>query len=104
MGKNFSCGLLAGIVASVVTHPADVIKTSMQLFPSRYQHRTREAILSVYRRLGVKGFFSGLMPRLVRRSLVSALSWTVYDKVRESNTQFLVYSISCIVSLDRETL
>jgi hypothetical protein len=54
--------------------------------------------------LGVKGFFSGLMPRLVRRSLVSALSWTVYDRVRESNTQFLVYSISCIVSLDRETL
>jgi hypothetical protein len=84
MGKNFSCGLAAGIVASVVTHPADVIKTSMQLFPSRYQHRTREAILSVYRRLGVKGFFSGLMPRLVRRSLVSALSWTVYDRVRET--------------------
>ncbi|EFX71442.1 hypothetical protein DAPPUDRAFT_327070 [Daphnia pulex] len=85
MGKSFSCGLVAGIVASVVTHPADVVKTSMQLFPSRYQHRTREAVLSVYRRLGVKGFFSGLMPRLVRRSLVSALSWTVYDKVREQN-------------------
>ncbi len=84
MGKSFSCGLVAGIVASIVTHPADVIKTSLQLFPSRSRHRTRDTVLSIYRRLGVKGFFPGLMPRLVRRSLVSALSWTVYDRVRNT--------------------
>lgn len=95
MGKSFSCGLAAGIIASVVTHPADVIKTSMQLFPSRYQHRTREAILSIYRRLGVRGFFSGLVPRLVRRTLVSALSWTVYDRVRKRN------ALAVLAALDR---
>lgn len=34
---HFSCGLLAGVFASVVTQPADVIKTKMQLYPGRYQ-------------------------------------------------------------------
>lgn len=67
----------------MATHPADVTKTSLQLFPSRYRHRTREAVISIYRAHGVKGFFSGLVPRLVRRTMVAAMSWTVYDKVCE---------------------
>lgn len=34
---NFSCGILAGILASLVTQPADVIKTHMQLSPVKSQ-------------------------------------------------------------------
>ena len=83
MGEMFSCGLAAGVVATVTTHPADVVKTSLQLSPSHYRYRTREAIISIYRTLGMRGFLSGLMPRLLRRSLVSALSWTVYDRVKK---------------------
>ena len=94
MGKSFSCGLVAGIIASIVTHPADVIKTSLQLFPHRYRHRTRDTVLSIYHQLGVKGFFSGIMPRLIRRSLVSALSWTVYDRVRSRKWQSFINSIN----------
>lgn len=33
---NFSCGVVAGLLASVVTQPADVIKTKMQLFPNKF--------------------------------------------------------------------
>jgi solute carrier family 25 protein 38 len=34
---NFSCGVFAGILASLVTQPADVIKTHMQLSPVKFQ-------------------------------------------------------------------
>ena len=83
MGNSFLCGLTAGIFASVVTHPADVIKTSLQLFPERFGHRSGslDALRFIYRSQGWTGFMAGLMPRLVRRTLISAMSWTVFDKV-----------------------
>lgn len=34
---HFTCGLMAGVLASVVTQPADVIKTKMQLYPGQYR-------------------------------------------------------------------
>ena len=34
---NFSCGLSAGVLASLVTHPADVVKTRMQLCPGEFR-------------------------------------------------------------------
>ncbi len=34
---NFACGVGAGFLASLVTHPADVIKTRMQLRPEEFR-------------------------------------------------------------------
>ena len=34
---NFSCGIFAGVLASLVTQPADVIKTHMQLSPVKFR-------------------------------------------------------------------
>lgn len=33
---NFTCGICAGLLASAVTQPADVIKTKMQLYPNKF--------------------------------------------------------------------
>ena len=30
---------------------------------------------------GLAGFFSGLTPRLLRRTLMASLSWTLYEKM-----------------------
>lgn len=30
---------------------------------------------------GLRGLFRGLLPRLVRRTLMAAMSWTVYEEV-----------------------
>ncbi|NXF65992.1 S2538 protein, partial [Ciccaba nigrolineata] len=45
---NFGCGIFAGILASLVTQPADVIKTHMQLSPQKY-HRTSQAVAFIYK-------------------------------------------------------
>jgi solute carrier family 25 protein 38 len=44
---HFSCGVTAGMMASLITQPADVLKTHMQLYPKRYG-RLRNAAKFVY--------------------------------------------------------
>lgn len=76
----FLCGLTAGSLASLITHPADVIKTRMQLFPKKYSN-LKLAVSCIYSEKGVNGFLQGLLPRLVRRTLMSAMAWTIYEQV-----------------------
>lgn len=42
---NFTVGILSGILASLITQPADVVKTRVQVSP---QLRTAEAIRNIY--------------------------------------------------------
>jgi len=46
--ETFTCGAFAGIMASVVTQPADVVKTRLQLFPHKY-NSTGSAVFSVFK-------------------------------------------------------
>jgi len=72
--------LAAGAAACAVTHPADVVKTQMQLYP-RQSPSLMAAAQLVWRRSGANGFAAGFAPRALRRTLVTALAWTIYEKV-----------------------
>ncbi|XP_071387378.1 mitochondrial glycine transporter A-like [Centroberyx affinis] len=75
---NFSCGVLAGVLASLITQPADVVKTHVQVSP---QLRTADAIRYIYTEHGFQGFFRGAVPRLLRRTMMAAMAWTVYEQM-----------------------
>ncbi|GAA6215478.1 solute carrier family 25 member 38-A-like [Lates japonicus] len=75
---NFSCGILAGVLASLITQPADVVKTHVQVNP---QLRTAEAIRYIYMEHGLQGFFRGAVPRSLRRTMMAAMAWTVYEQM-----------------------
>nr|XP_056713546.1 mitochondrial glycine transporter [Euleptes europaea] len=77
---NFGCGTFAGILASLATQPADVIKTHIQLSSEKH-HRTGEAISFIFRDYGLAGFFRGAVPRALRRTLMAAMAWTVYEQM-----------------------
>lgn len=77
---HFSCGISAGLLASMVTHPADVVKTRMQLEPLRYS-TVLKACRQILLTSGPQGFLVGLTPRMLRRTLMSALAWTVYEEL-----------------------
>ncbi|XP_075688387.1 mitochondrial glycine transporter [Rhinoderma darwinii] len=79
---NFSCGVVAGILASVTTQPADVIKTHMQLFPKKYCLTGQTAHL-IYQNHGLFGFFRGGILRALRRTLMAAMAWTVYEQMMD---------------------
>lgn len=75
--RNMACGLSAGCLASLVTHPADVIKTRVQLKPGETVRATAE---NIYGKFGMAGFVKGFGPRMLRRSLMASLAWTVYER------------------------
>ncbi|XP_061557410.1 mitochondrial glycine transporter A-like isoform X1 [Phycodurus eques] len=75
---NFSCGILAGVSASLVTQPADVVKTLVQVNP---QLRTTDAVKYIYAEHGFQGFLRGAVPRCLRRTMISAMAWTVYEQM-----------------------
>jgi len=77
---HFSCGISAGLLASLVTHPADVVKTRMQLEPLIYPSVTK-ACNQILVLSGPRGFLIGLAPRMLRRTLMSALAWTCYEEI-----------------------
>lgn len=76
--NHLSCGLGAACLASVVTQPADVIKTRTQL---NGKMTVRNAMFFIYSREGLGGFLTGLGPRMMRRCIMSSLAWTVYETV-----------------------
>lgn len=46
--ETFICGAFAGIMASVITQPADVVKTRLQLFPNEY-NSTGSAVFAIFK-------------------------------------------------------
>jgi len=82
LGSNdlFVCGVGAGLLASAVTQPADVIKTQMQLYPSYYKG-TADCVTKVIKNHGVVGLYRGMIPRCMRRTLMSAMAWTVFESL-----------------------
>lgn len=80
---HFTCGVTAGILASVVTQPADVLKTKMQLYPSKF-NGLWSVIVYVHGKYGMRGYFKGMVPRMLRRTLMAAMAWTVYERITKS--------------------
>ncbi|KAK2187612.1 hypothetical protein NP493_160g04000 [Ridgeia piscesae] len=87
---HFSCGILAGCLAGMVTQPADVVKTHMQLYPDRFQYLHTTAAY-IYRKEGWVGFLRGITPRIMRRTMMAAMAWTVYEQVRHVVPRFVCF-------------
>lgn len=88
-------GLLAGALATVLTQPADVIRTRIQLcelrpweghgvVPTRVPLSTGAAVREIWMEDGPLGFFRGTLPRLLKRSLSGAVTWTLYEFLVQS--------------------
>jgi len=80
---HFSSGVLAGLLAAAFTQPFDVIKTKVQLYPNKFSSLL-DVIQFVHRKYGFQGYFKGLAPRLMRRTLMAAMAWTVYERMMSS--------------------
>jgi solute carrier family 25 protein 38 len=62
------------------TQPQDVIRSCIQLDPSKYKSSVNAAKL-IYLKDGLNGFMKGILPRSLRRVLISVMSWTLYEKI-----------------------
>ena len=71
-------GVVAGCIASIITHPADVIKTKIQV--SSGNKSIGVACSRILNKYGPRGFFLGIGVRMLRRSLMAGLAWSVYER------------------------
>lgn len=75
---RFFCGVAAGVFACGVTQPFDITKTQMQLYPKRFSS-SLQVVRTIYKTGGPTSFFNGFLLRASRRTLMAALSWTIFD-------------------------
>ncbi|KAH9970446.1 solute carrier family 25 member 38 [Russula compacta] len=71
----------AGTIATLATHPFDVIKTRMQVRSEDKYHGLARTVLTVWKERGTSGFFDGVSLRLSRKILSSAIVWAVYESI-----------------------
>lgn len=77
---NFSSAMAAGVLCSVLTNPFDAVKTRIQLQPGEYKNMFA-ASRKMLAEEGVRSMWDGLMLRMSRKALSSALAWTVYEEL-----------------------
>ena len=84
--KSALCGSAAGAIAAAATTPLDVAKTRIMLSESGSEMARRasaiHAMRYVWREGGLRGLFSGLLPRTLLISFGGAIFFGVYEEAR----------------------
>ncbi|CAG9853669.1 unnamed protein product [Phyllotreta striolata] len=80
LANSISAGIGATL-SSFVTHPPDVLKTQMQLYPNKNPTLV-SVVKNVYKEHGLKGFYQGIVPRIMKRAVFAAVAWTLYERVK----------------------
>ena len=77
---NFLLGILAGASAVILTQPADVLRCHLQID----QRIGLENFKSHIRERGILKalYLDGIGPRITRRTLVSAINWTIFEELK----------------------
>lgn len=75
------CGAIAGGIAAGITTPLDVTKTRIMLAEQKLAKSISisSVLRSVYREQGVRGLFSGFVPRVLWITLGGAVFFGFYD-------------------------
>lgn len=81
-----SFGAASAIFAVMLTYPFDNMRVRFQCHDlvTNPQHLGVASMArQIYREEGIKGFYLGYLPRLMKKGFSSGLSWVVYEKLRK---------------------
>jgi hypothetical protein len=67
-------GAVAGGIATFATHPPDVLRTRVQL-------KAATSLVRIVREEGVRALWVGSTPRIARRTLQQAVTWSLYEHI-----------------------
>lgn len=77
---NFVSGVAAAAAATVLTQPADVVRAHMQLNLGANKTGGSLGIAgSILQKGGAAALLTGFGPRVAKRTLQTALVWTLYE-------------------------
>lgn len=72
---TFVAGYIAGVFCAVVSHPADTIV-------SKLNQDKGSNFVEAAKKLGLRGMWKGLAPRIIMIGTLTALQWFIYDSVK----------------------
>eukprot|EP00879_Flechtneria_rotunda_P006625 GHRR01006963.1.p1 GENE.GHRR01006963.1~~GHRR01006963.1.p1 ORF type:complete len:322 (+),score=100.74 GHRR01006963.1:241-1206(+) len=79
---NFVSGICAATAATLLTQPTDVVRTRIQLgIPGTIRGNAVMTLGHVLHSNGPKALLAGAAPRIVKRTLQTALIWTLYEEL-----------------------
>jgi len=92
--QTFACGLAAGLVAKLGSHPLDVAKKRYQVAglqrSLRYGARVKEqlavmplmtCLANIYHKEGIAGLWKGSVPSIVKAAPAAAITFTAYEAI-----------------------
>jgi solute carrier family 25 oxoglutarate transporter 11 len=83
-GQQFLFGGLAGMVATCIVQPVDLIKTRMQLSATGQHKNSFDAFTTIARQEGFRNLYKGLTAALFRQATYSSTRLGVYNTILEN--------------------
>jgi solute carrier family 25 S-adenosylmethionine transporter 26 len=90
--ENAFASICAEIVANVVRNPFEIMK--QQLMVGRSE-KILESLQQIYKNKGLRGFYIGYKPTLIRDIVFSGVQLPLFEKIRR---KFMEYGYSSVVS------
>jgi solute carrier family 25 thiamine pyrophosphate transporter 19 len=90
--QSFTCGLIAGLIAKLVSHPLDVAKKRYQVagLPRSLKYGARidqqlavkplfSCLAEIYSAEGIRGLWKGSIPSIIKAAPAAAVTFTAYE-------------------------
>lgn len=79
----FTSGMVAGVTATAMTQPLEIVKAQLMANTKRVEAGSRISIFSsltaIYQKEGIKGYSRGLLPRMLRKPVINAATFFFYE-------------------------
>lgn len=82
-GINIVSGLIAGIAAAVVSHPADTLLSKINKDKGTTRESTLTRLYKLSREMGIQGSFSGIRARIVMVGGMTAVQFAIYGDIKK---------------------
>lgn len=81
LGVTFASGYLAGIFCAIVSHPADTMVSKLYS-QGKGEGSTGAKVAAIYKEIGFRGLWAGLVTRIVMIGTLTGLQWWIYDSFK----------------------
>lgn len=92
--KSLNAGTSAGLVATVVSNPLDVVATRMMAAKNAQcmQKSTLGTILDIWQREGIRAFYNGFIGNVLRITSFNVVLWLSYEQIRKTGKELVPVS------------
>ena len=81
LSVTFASGYLAGIFCAIVSHPADTMVSKLYS-QGKSEGSTGSKVAAIYKEIGFKGLWAGLVTRIIMIGTLTGLQWWIYDSFK----------------------